>query len=70
MGLVMGLGVTQHMANPWITEQFSYKDMDRMLTYGSIFYGIDEDKGSACSLRKVCFSALAASMLVFLSLDF
>jgi cycloeucalenol cycloisomerase len=73
---------TRAMANPWIAEQFSYQDMDRMLTYGSIFYAcffvvsfpifyeIDEAKESAWSLRKVCAAALAASMLVFLLLDF
>jgi len=73
---------TRAMANPWISDQFSYKDMGRMLTYGSIFYacyfipsfpiffGIDEDEDTRWSLREICFAALAAGMIVFILLDF
>ncbi len=29
---------TKIMANPWVKDQFTYKNVGRMLTYGSIFY--------------------------------
>lgn len=73
---------TKTMANPWIAHQFHYKDLDRMLTYGSLFYGLyflasfpifywlDEKRGESWSLWKTTGAALAASMIMLFLLDF
>ena len=73
---------TQAMANPWIESQFYYKDMDRMLAYGSafyalyfipsfpIFYQIDEQRDSNWSLKHTAAAALAAGMIMLFLLDF
>jgi cycloeucalenol cycloisomerase len=73
---------TRAMANPWIEEQFRYQDLARMLRYGSIFYACDfivsfpmfhrleEPPDDHWTLGRICTSALAAGMLVFLLLDF
>jgi cycloeucalenol cycloisomerase len=73
---------TRAMANPWIEEQFGYRDLGRMLRYGSIFYAcyfvvsfpmffrLDEHPGERWSLGRTCVSALAAGMLVLVLLDF
>ena len=72
---------TRAMANPWIADQFAYRDLARMLRYGSIFYAcyfvvsfpmfsrLDERPGENWSLRRTCVEALAAGMLVFFLLD-
>lgn len=73
---------TKAMANPMIAEQFYYKDMARMLAYGSIMYGfyflssfpifyfLDEDKQKKWSILIVIAAALSASMLTQYLLDF
>ena len=73
---------TKAMANPWIEGQFYYKDMDRMLAYGSLFYSLyfvasfpifyhlDEDRETNWSLRKTAAAALSASMIMLFLLDF
>jgi len=80
IGYAWAWAETRAMANPLIAEQFSYKDLGRMLAYGSIFYAcyfipsfpiffsLDEER--SWSLRETCFAALAASMIVFILLDF
>jgi cycloeucalenol cycloisomerase len=73
---------TRAMANPWIEAQFYYKDMERMLAYGSafyahyfiasfpIFYQLDEERDSNWSLKLTAGAALAAGMLMMFFLDF
>lgn len=73
---------TKTMANPWIESQFYYKDMARMLAYGSafyalyfiasfpIFYELDEQRESNWSLKLTVGAALAASMIMLFLLDF
>ena len=73
---------TKSMANPYIETQFYYKNMERMLKYGSafyalyfipsfpIFYQIDEDNDDNWSLKHTVAAALCAGMIVLLLLDF
>ncbi len=70
------------MANPRNQEFFYYKDLDRMLLFGSliytsyfvvtfpVFHAIDEKKDKPWSLAKTAVAALACSMAVFYLLDF
>jgi cycloeucalenol cycloisomerase len=72
---------TRAMANPLIAEQFYYKDLGRMLSYGSIFYAcyfvvsfpmvyrLDEGEGECWSVSRTAIDALAAGMLVLFLLD-
>jgi cycloeucalenol cycloisomerase len=69
------------MANPLMRESFYYKNMDRMLVFGSliyasffivsfpIFYFIDEKKNDNWGILKTVGAALSASMLTFFMLD-
>lgn len=73
---------TRAMANPMIAEAFYYKDMARMLAYGSIayacyfvssfpiFYYLDEKPEDNWDLLRTTFAGLSASMLTFYLLDF
>jgi len=73
---------TRAMANPWIESQFYYKDMERMLAYGSLFYALyfvasfpifyqlDELVNTNWSLTKTTAAALSASMIMLFLLDF
>ena len=73
---------TRTMANPWIADQFYYKDMSRMLAYGSmfyalyfissfpIFYWLDEKENDNWSLKATAAGALSASMIMLFLLDF
>jgi len=73
---------TKAMANPWIASQFYYRDMERMLAYGSLFYALyfvasfpifyhlDERRDSNWSLTVTAVAALAAGMLMMFLLDF
>ncbi len=73
---------TKAMANPWIESQFYYRDMERMLSYGSLFYALyfipsfpifyqlDESADTSWSLRLTVAAALSASMLMMFLLDF
>lgn len=73
---------TKAMANPWIENQFYYRDMDRMLTYGSLFYSLyfvasfpifyrlDEERDANWSLALTAAAACAASMIMLFLLDF
>ena len=73
---------TKAMANPWIESQFYYKDMERMLAFGSlfyslyfiasfpIFYNLDEGRDTSWSLTKTAAAGLSASMIMLLLLDF
>ena len=73
---------TKAMANPWIESQFYYKDMQRMLAYGSLFYALyfiasfpifyhlDEERDSNWSLKLTAGAALAVSMIMLFLLDF
>ena len=73
---------TKAMANPLIAENFHYRDMARMLAYGSaiyatyfiasfpIYYFIDETRERRWSLLQTTAGALSASMLTFFLLDF
>ena len=70
------------MANPWIASQFYYRDVDRMLAYGSLFYALyfiasfpiffhlDEARDARWSLAKTAAAALSASMIMLFLLDF
>lgn len=72
---------TTAMANPMIQSYFYYKDMARMLAFGSIsyacyfvasfpiFYYLDEHEHAKWDLQKTVFAALSASMLTFYLLD-
>ena len=73
---------TKAMANPWIESQFYYKDMQRMLAFGSlfyslyfiasfpIFYNLDEGRDTSWSLTKTAAAGLSASMIMLFLLDF
>ena len=73
---------TRAMANPWIESQFYYKDMERMLAYGSLFYSLyfvasfpifyylDEDRDTNWSLHATAAAACTASMIMLFLLDF
>lgn len=73
---------TKAMANPWIESQFYYRDMQRMLSYGSLFYALyfvasfpifywlDEKPDDDWSLKKTAAAALSASMIMLFLLDF
>lgn len=73
---------TRAMANPWIESQFYYKDVERMLAYGSLFYALyfvasfpifyqlDELGNTSWSLTKTTAAALSASMIMLFLLDF
>jgi cycloeucalenol cycloisomerase len=73
---------TKAMANPWIESQFYYRDMERMLTHGSLFYSlyfvasfpifywIDEDRNANWSLTITAAAAFTASMIMMFLLDF
>lgn len=72
---------TRLMANALIEDQFYYRDMDRMLAYGSMFYAIyfvssfpifyhlDETRTADWSLTKTAGAALAAGMIMLVLLD-
>jgi cycloeucalenol cycloisomerase len=73
---------TRAMANPWIASQFYYKDMARMLTYGSlfyslyfiasfpIFYNLDERRDTNWSLTMTAGAACTAGLIMLFLLDF
>jgi len=73
---------TKAMANPWMEAQFHYRDMQRMLTYGSLFYSLyfvasfpifyhlDERRDTSWSLTVTAAAGCTASMLMMLLLDF
>ena len=73
---------TKAMANPWIESQFYYRDVERMLAYGSLFYSlyfvasfpifyqIDEQRDANWSLTITAAAACTASMIMMLLLDF
>jgi cycloeucalenol cycloisomerase len=73
---------TYAMAGGSIAEQFGYRDLPRMLRWGSLIYAcyfvvsfpmvyrLDEHEGESWSLARVCFESLAAGMLVLFLLDF
>ena len=64
-----------------IAEQFTYRDLPRMLRWGSLFYAtyfvvsfpmidrLDEEPGDNWPLRRVAVEALAAGMLLLFLLD-
>jgi cycloeucalenol cycloisomerase len=82
VGYLWAWAETKAMANPMLAQSFYYKDMARMLTYGSaiyatyfiasfpIYYLIDEHKKQSWSLPVVIAAGLSASMLTFYMLDF
>jgi cycloeucalenol cycloisomerase len=69
------------MAGGAIAEQFGYRDLERMLRWGSLYYALyfvvsfpmiyrlDEAPGEDWPLSRVAFEALAAGMLVLFLLD-
>lgn len=69
------------MTNGAIAEQFTYRDLPRMLRWGSLFYAtyfvvsfpmiyrLDERPGEDWPLRRVAVEALAAGMLMLFLLD-
>jgi cycloeucalenol cycloisomerase len=73
---------TKAMANPWIESQFYYRDVERMLAYGylfyalyfvasfPIFYHLDEPHEAKWSLMITAAAACTASMLMLFLLDF
>lgn len=73
---------TFFMTDAALAEQFTYRDVPRMLRWGSLFYALyflvsfpmfyrlDEAPGERWPLRRVCVEALAAGMLVLFLLDF
>jgi cycloeucalenol cycloisomerase len=73
---------TRLMANSMIEHQFYYRDMGRMLAYGSmfyatyfvasfpIFYHLDETRTANWSLTKTAGAACAAGMIMLVLLDF
>ncbi len=73
---------TKAMANPFIESQFYYKDMERMLSYGSffyslyfvasfpIFYQLDEGREECWTLPFTVAAACTASMILLFLLDF
>ena len=72
---------TFFMTGGAIAEQFAYRDIDRMLRWGSLFYAcyfvvsfpmiyrLDEEPGECWALRRVAVEALAAGMLLLVLLD-
>jgi cycloeucalenol cycloisomerase len=72
---------TFFMTDPSIADQFYYRDLPRMLRWGSLCYAcyffvsfpmvyrLDEEPGDCWSLRRTAVEALAAGMLVLLLLD-
>jgi cycloeucalenol cycloisomerase len=72
---------TFFMTGGAIAEQFAYRDLDRMLRWGSLFYAcyfvvsfpmiyrLDEEPGECWPLRRVAVEALAAGMLLLALLD-
>ena len=72
---------TYAMAGGSIAEQFSYRDLPRMLRWGSLFYAcyfvvsfpmiyrLDEEPGEDWPLGRVCIEALAACTLLLFLLD-
>lgn len=72
---------TFFMAGGAIAEQFAYKDLARMLRWGSLYYALyfvvsfpmvyrlDERPGEDWPLRRVAVEALAAGMLLLFLLD-
>ncbi len=73
---------TKAMANPWVESQFYYKDMERMLAYGSLFYALyfvasfpifyllDERRDANWSLPMTAAAACSASLIMMFLLDF
>jgi cycloeucalenol cycloisomerase len=73
---------TRAMANPWVESQFYYKDMERMLAYGSLFYSLyfvasfpifyqlDERLEANWSLPITVAAASTASLIMIFLLDF
>ena len=73
---------TKMMANPWIESQFYYKDMERMLAYGSLFYSLyfiasfpifyhlDEGRDTSWSLPITAAAACSAGLIMLFLLDF
>ena len=73
---------TKAMANPWIESQFHYRDVERMLAYGSLFYSLyfiasfpifyylDEARDARWSLAITAAAACTASMIMMFLLDF
>ena len=73
---------TRAMANPWVESQFHYRDIERMLSYGSLFYSLyfvasfpifywlDEGRDTDWSLKTTAAAALSASMIMLFLLDF
>lgn len=73
---------TRTMANPLIATQFHYKDMDRMLAYGSLFYSLyfvasfpifyhlDEKRSTSWSLTMTAGAACTAGLIMLFLLDF
>lgn len=69
------------MTDGAIAEQFTYRDLPRMLRWGSLFYAtyfvvsfpmiyrLDEGPGDDWPLRRVTVEALAAGMLLLVLLD-
>ena len=72
---------TYFMTGGAIAEQFTYRDLPRMLRWGSLFYAayflvsfpmiyrLDEAPGEDWPLRRVAVEALAAGMLLLFVLD-
>ena len=72
---------TFFMTGGAIAEQFTYRDLARMLRWGSLFYAcyfvvsfpmiyrLDEEPGESWPLRRVAVEALAAGMLLLILLD-
>jgi cycloeucalenol cycloisomerase len=79
LAYVVAFAETFFMAVPALSDVFEYADRERMLLYGSMFYGsffvisipvfarIDEDQ--PWSLGRTAMSALGVSMAVFIVLD-
>ncbi len=73
---------TKAMANPFIEQQFYYKDMARMLAYGSIMYAfyflasfpiyyfLDENKDHRWTVWHTFTASCTASLLTLYLLDF
>jgi cycloeucalenol cycloisomerase len=73
---------TKAMANPWMESQFYYRDMERMLAYGSLFYAlyfiasfpifykIDEGRDASWSLQATAAAACSAGLIMLVLLDF
>ena len=73
---------TKTMDNPWIESQFHYKDMERMLAYGSLFYSLyfvasfpifyhlDEKRDTTWSMLITAAAACSAGLIMLFLLDF